>query len=223
MFRILFGLILFALILVVGVVVTVRPGTDEAYQAAETRIAEAIEEDRRVLKFDDLSNLGRLPTSLGGMTELVQLDLRGTVVSDISALAGLENLRILSLRETLVEDLSPLAGLEGLTTLDIGKSWVKDLSPLARVPNLERLDIGDTWTMTLGPLAEMPALNWINLHGAYASDGSRATYEALGAKGVTVNNGRAFRENHVPGFLQEQQVRINRLIRRTRLGLGALD
>ena len=223
MARILFGLVLFALILAVGVVVTVKPGTDEAYQAAETRIAEAIEDDLRVLKLDDLSNLGDLPPTLGQMTNLVQLDLRGTVVSDVSVLAGLSKLRILSLRETLVEDLTPIAALPNLGTLDIGKTWVTDLTPLAAMPALSRLDIGDTWTASLGPLRDMPALDWINLHGAYSSDGSLDIYQALGAKGVTVNNGRAFRENYVPGFLQKQKVRASRMIRRTRLGLGALD
>ena len=223
MVRILFGLVLFALILAVGVVVTVKPGTDEAYQAAETRINQAIEDEQRVLKLGDLSNLGELPPALGQMTDLVQLDLRGTVVSNISVLAELPNLRILSLRETLVEDLSPLSKLPNLSTLDIGKTWVMDLTPLTTMPALSRLDIGDTWTASLAPLLKMPALDWINLHGAYASDGSLDTYQALGAKGVTVNNGRAFRENYVPGFTQKQKVRANRLIRRTRLGLGALD
>ncbi len=223
MIRIIFGLILFALILGLGVVVTVAPGTKQAYEAAETRIAQGIEDNIRVLKLGDLANLGDLPPELGTMTDLVQLDLRGTVISDISVLQGMPNLRILNLRDTLVEDLAPLAGLPALGTLDISKTWVHDLTPLASTTALRRLDIGDTWTASLAPLTEMPALDWINLHGAYASDGSLNSYQALQSKGVTVNNGRAFREGYVPGRLQRWNVRLNRLIRRTKLGLGALD
>ena len=223
MVRILFGLILFAMILGVGVVVTVKPGSEAAYQAAETRIAEAIEDDLRILKLGDLSNLGELPPSLGEMTNLVQLDLKGTVISNISVVGELPNLRILNLRDTLVSDLSPLEGMADLDILDIGQTWVSDLAPLTELPALRRLDVGDTWTESLSPLTRMPALNWLNLHGAYATDGSLETYSALQAKGVTVNNGRAFRENYQPGVLQRQKVRFQRLIRRTRLGLGALN
>ena len=221
--RILFGLILFAVILGIGVVLTVKPGSDAAYEAAQTRIAVAIEEDQRILKLGDLSNLGTLPPELGEMDRLVQLDLRGTVISDISVLAGLEKLQILSLRETLVMDISALEGLASLGTLDLGKSWVRDLGPLGRMTGLKRLDIGDTWTDSLEPLVRAPALEWINLHGAHATDGSRAGYDAMHARGITVNNGRAFREDYRPGFVQRLRVTANLLIRRAQLGLGALD
>ena len=221
--RILFGLILFVLIVGAGVIWTVRPGTDVAYEAAKARILAAIEEDRRILRLDDLNALGRLPPELGEVTGLIQLDLSDTVISDISVLAELGGLRILNLRGTLVEDLTPLEGLAQLDTLDIGQTWVRDFSPLVAPPNLRRLDVGDTWSASLEPIARMPALDWINLHGAYATDGSEGYLRALESRNVTVNNARAFQANYAPGFLYQQKTRLKRLIRRVQLGLGALE
>ena len=114
--RILIGIIVFALILCAGVIWTAKPGTDEAYAAAEARILAAREDGDRVIRFNDLANLGDLPPELAGLTELIQVDLRGTAVRDIALLAELPRLRIVSLRETLVEDLSPLANLPELDT-----------------------------------------------------------------------------------------------------------
>ena len=118
------------------------------------------------------------------------------------------------MRNTLVEDVVPLAYLPNLDTLDVGESWVRDLTPLETAPVLRRLDLGTTWIASLEPLRAMPALGWVNLHGAFATDGSKGHYDALAAKGVTVNNGRAFREDYRPGFVFRQRVRLERLMRR---------
>ena len=104
--RILIGIIVFALILGAGVVWTAKPGTEDAYAAAQARILAAQEDGDRVIRFNDLANLGDLPAELAELTELIQVDLRGTAVRDVALLAKLPNLRILNLRGTLVEDLS---------------------------------------------------------------------------------------------------------------------
>ena len=67
----------------------------------------------------------------------VKLNLKSTLVSDLSPLAGLSALTELNLIGTQVSDLSPLAGLSGLTTLDIRHTKVSDLSPLAGLKNLK--------------------------------------------------------------------------------------
>ncbi len=223
MARILIGLVVFALILGLGVIVIATPGTKEAFSAAEARIEAARQEDARVLRFDGLSNLGTLPPEVAEMTDLIQIDLRDTAIRDIAPLAGLQNLRILSLRGTLVKDLSGLSGLKNLDTLDISQTWVRDLEPLVALPSLRRLDIGDTWTSSLEPATRMPALDWINMHAAYSSDGSRVHYETLRTSDVIENNGRAFQDDYRPGYLFLAKLRFERLVRRVRLGLNAID
>ncbi|MDA8585234.1 hypothetical protein N9L47_03090 [Rhodobacteraceae bacterium] len=221
--RLLIGLIMFVVILGVGVFVIATPGTSEAYAEAEKRIAAARDEDARVLRLDDLANLGRLPPELGEMTELIQINLRGTAIHDLTPLSGLKNLRILSLRDTLVEDLTPLSDLPKLDTLDISHTWVHDLSPLTTIPALRRIDIGGTWIASLEPALAMARLDWINMHQGYASDGSQQYYDALATKGVTVNNGRAFQDDFRPSVWFLTKLRISRSIKRVRLGLKALD
>ena len=217
---ILFGIVVFALTLGGGLVWTARPGSDAAYQAAAERIRAARQEDARVLRFSDLGGLGALPPELGEMTEVIQLDLRGTVISDISVLAGMEGLRSLSLRGTLVEDLTPLAGLPRLDILDVSQSWVHDLSPLVDLPALRRLDIGGTWIESLAPLRRVETLGWLNLHRAIASDGSKDHLEALAMAGVTVNNGRVVSQDTRPGMIDRLRLRYQRLSRRVSLGFA---
>lgn len=221
--RILIGIIVFALILGAGVIWTAKPGTDEAYAAAKARILAVREDGDRVIRFNDLSNLGDLPPELAELTDLIQVDLRGTAVRDVALLAKLPNLRILSLRGTLVGDLSPLTALENLDTLDISQTWVRDLDPLTMLPALRRLDVGGTWTTSLEPATRMPALDWINMHDAFSSDGSKVHYDNLRENGVTENNGRSFQQNYRPGYFVVAKLRLERLIRRVRLGLNAID
>lgn len=216
----LFGILVFVAILAGGVLYTANPGSNAAYVVAEKRIAAAAEDNLRILRLSDLGGLGRLPPELGELTGLIQLDLRGTAISDVSALASLENLRILSLRGTLVDDLKPLEGLGALDTLDLSQTWIRDLSPLIALPALRRLDIGGTWTSSLAPLRDVAKLDWINLHSAITSDGSQDHYQALEAKSVTVNNGRAIAENRRPGMAEKLRLRVNRLSRRIRLGFA---
>ncbi|MGB2772552.1 MAG: leucine-rich repeat domain-containing protein, partial [Anaerolineae bacterium] len=63
---------------------------------------------------------------LAGLTQLTLLYLRGTSVSDLSALAGLTQLTQLDLSRTAVSDLSALAGLPNLTQLVIDKERAAD-------------------------------------------------------------------------------------------------
>lgn len=220
---ILIGLFVFSLILGAGVILTATPGTDAAYAEAEARIKAAAEDNAAVLRFDGLENLGTLPPEIANLSELIQIDLRDTAIKDLTPLSDLQNLRTLSLHGTLVEDLSPLSNLQSLDNLNMSQTWVRDLDPLVALPALRRLDIGDTWTATLEPTTRMPALDWINMHGAFSSDGSRVHYDALQTKGVTENNGRAFQENYQPGYMFLAKLRLDRLMRRVRLGLNALN
>ncbi|MCV6593809.1 MAG: hypothetical protein OIF48_12710 [Silicimonas sp.] len=218
--RLIFGAVVFLMILCAGVIWTATPGNEADFEEARARILAAKESGARLLRLRDLDGLGALPEELADLDTLVQLDLSGTVISDLAPVSGLTSLRILTLRDTLVEDLSPLEDLENLDILDLGGSWVRDLTPLAGLPKLGSLDIGRTWVASLAPLSEIEKLDWVNLAGAQASDGSRPHLETLRARGVTLNNPGAFARDARPGITTRMQIRLDRLARRIRLGLG---
>ena len=72
------------------------------------------------------------------------VNLRYTLVSDLSPLADLKNLQRLVLYDTPVSDLSPLAELKNLRYLDLSSTQVSDLSPLAELKSLEQLHLNNT-------------------------------------------------------------------------------
>ena len=211
--------LIFVAIVAAGILFTRDTGQDAAYAEAEARIAEAIEQGTAVLKLDNIPGLQKLPPSILDVPNVIQLNLRNAQVMDIDMVGDMRGLKILSLRGNRVVDLSPLQSLEKLEILDIGETWVADLSPLVTLPSLKRLDVGDTQLRSLEPATRMATLTWINLHGAYALDGSKSYYDDLKSTGIEVNNGRAFRENYQPGWMQRYKVRFQRV--KSRLGFGA--
>ena len=89
---------------------------DAAYARAQDAIATARTSGASDLTLSggDFSDLAVLPPDIGSLTALKSLTLRGTQVSDISALSGLTALRVLDLTGTQVSDLSPVLPLTQL-------------------------------------------------------------------------------------------------------------
>ena len=86
-------------------------------------------------------------------SDVEDLNLYATRVTDISPLAGLKNLKMLSLSRTRVSDIGHLAGLENLKELDLTHTPVADVSPLAELQNLKMLWLsGITDVSSLGSL-----------------------------------------------------------------------
>jgi Leucine-rich repeat (LRR) protein len=84
--------------------------------------------------------------------QILSMDLRGTSVSDLSALKGLP-LRQLFLEETAVSDISPLAGMP-LEQLYLSQTRVSDLSPL-RGMTLSELNLVGAPVKDITPLADV--------------------------------------------------------------------
>ena len=136
---------------------------------------------RILLEFNQLS--GALPSEVGILTSLTDLDLAYNDIRDISGLAGLTNLTVLDLTEIKGSqtsgaeqrsplDLSPLAGLTSLIQLNLNYNKISDLSPLASLTNLKSLNLGavhirwdesDTSTLDLSPLADLTDLTDLDL------------------------------------------------------------
>ena len=109
-------------------------------------------------------------TPLAGLTNLQHLVLTGTQVSDVAPLAGLTNLRDLSLRDTQVSDVTPLAGLTNLQDLGLGSTQVSDVTPLAGLTNLRDLSLRDTQVSDVTPLAGLTNLRRLDLAYTSVSD-----------------------------------------------------
>ena len=120
-------------------------------------------------------------------------------------------LEYVDVRGSRIADLSPLAGTPKLKHLVINETRVRDLGPLTTLPSLERLGMTFVQAASLHPLTRVSNLNWINLHGAYAEDGSNDHFRRLIETVAEVNNGSAFRQNYVPREDWLWRVRMNRL------------
>ena len=107
---------------------------------------------------------------LANLTTLERLRLSGTQVSDINPLTNLTALEYLDLDNTQVSDLTPLAKLTMLEWLDLDNTQVSDLSPLAKLTALECLYLGSPQISDIGPLAKLTALEWLDLMDTQVSD-----------------------------------------------------
>ncbi|GGE58811.1 leucine-rich repeat domain-containing protein [Actibacterium pelagium] len=192
------GLQFLALMLVIQTVLVANSARVD-HAKAEKRIDAAAENGQTVLDLSELMNLRKIPDDIARIENLSRLDLSDTSVADLSPLREQTRLQYLTVRNSRVEDLTPLSELPSLRHLVISRSQVHDLNPLADTPRLERLAVGGLELYSLEPLTRMSSLRWLNLHAAYARDGSNSYYRQLTAEVPEVYNGSAFQQNYVPG------------------------
>ena len=117
-----------------------------------------------------LSDLSELPKSLGLLTSLTSLDLRGSKVIDISALSNLTNLIDLDLNNTQVKDIGGLSNLTTLINLDLSNTQVKDISVLSNLTNLKYLRLNDTQVKDISVLSNLTNLNALRLNDTQVKD-----------------------------------------------------
>lgn len=185
---------------------------------AEQRTDEVIARGSNTLNFSDLTEMRRLPSNIGDVTNLKYLTIRDTNLTDLSGLERSTTLTNLDLNGTRVSDLTPLAGLPELKLLYLHDTWISDLSPLAALPFLARLDIGKTQIETLQPLTQIESLTWLNLYSSHALDGSQAHFRTLKEQPLLdVSAGNSYQANYRPGWQYIATVRLSRL--REQLGL----
>lgn len=87
---------------------------------------------------------------LANMNQLEYLNLRGTLVSDISVLSNKSNLKHLSLRQSLVSDISPLANLTQMQYLNLNRSasdqgGIEDVSYVENMHDLYYLSLRNSF------------------------------------------------------------------------------
>ncbi|MGY2130336.1 leucine-rich repeat domain-containing protein [Blastococcus sp. SYSU DS0617] len=109
-----------------------------------------------------LEGIQRLPN-------LVELDLTGNGLTDISPLASLPQLRTLTLSRNQISDVAPLAALARLGTLTLTGNQVSDIGPLAGLP-LHDLGLSQNPVSDLSPLAGTSTLSTFGLSGGQVTD-----------------------------------------------------
>ena len=80
-------------------------------------------------------------STLGTMTQLVNLSLTGAGLTDVSELSNLTHLTFLQLSDNEIRDLAPLSGMRRLKTLYIDNNPLEDLTPLYGLSSLRTLSM----------------------------------------------------------------------------------
>ena len=115
------------------------------------------------LSGEDISDL----SPLAGLARLQRLTLDGTKVQDLSPLRGLVNLREINLTSTAIHDLRPLSGLFQLCKLFAGSCPnLSDIRPLSQMQSLEKLGLSYCPNVRdIRPLANLSRLRYLDLTG----------------------------------------------------------
>jgi Leucine-rich repeat (LRR) protein len=81
---------------------------------------------------------------LNDPTNLLEIGVNGSTISDLSPFAEATNLRSIMFNDTPVSDLSPLSSLKKLEFVVLARTKVTDLTPLMDLPNLSKVDVDQT-------------------------------------------------------------------------------
>jgi hypothetical protein len=95
------------------------------------------------------------------MTQLKNLSLYVSGISDVSALSGLVNLDVLDLSDNSVSDISALSGLSALRELNLNGNQIVNLEPLMGLSGLTRLYLtGNEGLADFTPLLALKQLQY---------------------------------------------------------------
>lgn len=119
------------------------PNLEEAVRDALSISEDVVITDQLLLQIDTLNLRSTLVSDLSGiefMENLMYLDLRSSEVTDISLISELSNLTWLSIRETEVTDIQAISNLTNLIYLNMNRqNGISDIQPLTNLTNLQVL------------------------------------------------------------------------------------
>ena len=139
----------------------------------------------KTLTFEDLSNLELITVSY--LPNLIELNIAGTLVSDLECLTNLSGLKHLNISNTSVEsigclkqsqlqtlimsqtsviDFEQIGKIRSLEYLDVSKCNINEISSLKNLKNLIHLDISSTKISDLSPLISLKKIKKINYTGS---------------------------------------------------------
>lgn len=141
--------------------------------------------DIKTLSFKELSNLELITVSY--LPNLIELNIAGTLVSDLECLTNLSSLKHLNISNTSVEsigclkqsqlqtlimsqtsviDFELIGRIKSLEYLDISKCNVNEITRLNKLKNLVHLDISNTKISDLSPINSLAQIKKINYTGS---------------------------------------------------------
>ncbi|MDD2269555.1 MAG: leucine-rich repeat domain-containing protein [Eubacteriales bacterium] len=107
---------------------------------------------------------------LEDLTNLKELRLTSSAITDGDAISKLINLKKLSLADTGFNDLTPLKDLVNLTTLYVSNNKISDISALSALTKITELDIGTNEIEDISVLSGMKDLATVYLNKNKISD-----------------------------------------------------
>ncbi|MCH8475740.1 MAG: hypothetical protein LAT55_10990 [Opitutales bacterium] len=110
----------------------------------------AFQENLEVLVLSGSDQLSDLTPAMG-LSDLTELEISGTNVSDLAVVETLPALEILGAASTPVVDLSPLEDHSSLEVLNLANTQVDDLSALSGMTTLRVVDLTDVQTLEAEP------------------------------------------------------------------------
>lgn len=114
-----------------------------------------------------------LDISLGGRTfksDVMELDLTGCGITDISALSSCKHLKNLNLSGNSISDLSPLMDIPGLEILCIKDNQISDLRPLLGLSTIKTLNAEGNLFRSVAALSGLSGLEELYLSGNALDD-----------------------------------------------------
>ena len=108
---------------------------------------------------------------LAKLTNLTELNLTDSGVTDLQLIAGLQKLQILEMSETRITDVAPLTNLTALQNLNLGGTQIADLHILLQIPTFASLN-AKSLSFARTPLAKSDR-RWEMLAGIPAQRAAR--------------------------------------------------
>lgn len=109
-------------------------------------------------------------TALSALERLIALDLSRTRIADVVALASLSSLTHLNLSDTRITDPEALSGLLQLTYLNLGHTRIADAAALSGLVGLTHLDLSSTMITDAAPISGLVRLTSLDLSNTVLSD-----------------------------------------------------
>ena len=118
---------------------------------------------------------------LEALTSLENLMIRSRQLtcSDITSIGGLENLVSLDLSYNQIRDLTPLRSLTNLEALSVDSNQINDVSPLTSLINLDIFSIGNNQVNDISALANFQGDSFLWLQGNPITDWSPVEHIGL--------------------------------------------
>lgn len=118
-----------------------------------------------------LANKEAKTTALRNLTNLRELHLNATGITDITELASLTNLEVLEIADNQITSIAAVSSLTRLTSLNLAGTKVSDLTPLAAITTLNRVDLSNNSDLSdLTPLQNLTAISNLNISSTSVTD-----------------------------------------------------